>query len=167
MSSLVGSACPDFPVSFAAKPDEKVAISSICKDSDVVVLDFYTNWCKACPDTAKFIDSTAAKNGNGKARFLLINLENDAEDADAFFRAHDLKHAESCIVDDDLLTEFGIAGIPHKVIVKNNVVIANGPAVNLADFDVESGRFKGQEEAEKTVVAYHGSSIWGDWVLLL
>ena len=44
--------------------------------------------------------------------------------------------------DDKLPASYQVAGIPHKVVVKNNVVIANGPDVALTDFDVETGAFK-------------------------
>ena len=59
--------------------------------------------------------------------YVLINLENDVEGAEEFCGKHAIKHCLSTVVDDDQLPQdFGIKGIPHKVVIQNGKVVQNG-----------------------------------------
>ncbi|CAD7968829.1 unnamed protein product [Amoebophrya sp. A25] len=146
---------PDFPMVETAMSRD-TSLKELTSQYDVVILDFYTTWCAKCPDAAKEMqklanDSSTFSGSVKSAAFVLVNLENDLEGAAEFCEKHqieatsDISSAKgskviSVVIDDDLLpSEYGVQGIPHKTVIKNGFVVANGSDVELAKACAEAG----------------------------
>lgn len=152
---------PDFQVTLA-DTDETKSIFELIGDKPLALLDFYTNWCKTCPQVAKKIDEIASKYPENT--YVLINLENDVEGAQEFYKQHGLKNVISAVVDDDLLGAFGIKGIPHKTIIRANVVTHNGADVDLDSIDFAATIATPSTSAtDSTDKGYQGSRISKEW----
>ena len=53
-AAVIGKSVADFELELAG--GETTRLKALCSKHDLVVLDFYTAWCKACPEVAKKID---------------------------------------------------------------------------------------------------------------
>jgi len=87
---LVGQSFIDFEYEITGAEGKDHSIKSLVEKHEFVVLDFYTAWCKACPETAKKISTLAEENKECDVKFCLFNLENSHEDANEFFLKHRL-----------------------------------------------------------------------------
>jgi ribonucleoside-diphosphate reductase subunit M2 len=130
---VIGSKVSTFPIEQCSFPGSSVDfVETFAEKYENVVLDFYTCWCTKCPETAKELDAVAAKDTTGKTAYIIVNLENDADDAMEFYEKHGLEHVISCVIDDDQLpAAFGVKGIPHKCVIEKGIVTQNGTEVDL------------------------------------
>jgi len=135
--SIVGRQAVDFPFTLLSSDGatKKTTLSELRGD-DVIVCDFFTSWCKACPETAKTIDRLAASDSSKK--FIILNLEGDDEGTREFVETHQIKNTVVGVIEeDDVPKEYGIQGIPHKTVIgQNGVVLVNGHDVDLEKIDV-------------------------------
>jgi len=141
----------DFPVTFTSKQDGSVKtqnVTELAEGYESVVMDFYTNWCTMCPATAKELDSLAAEEQGTK--FLLINLENDIDDAAQFVKDHNITNMASVVVDDDTIAAFEIKGIPHKVLIQNGEIKMNGADVKVSEI---AEAIRGLKESSSTEIS--------------
>jgi len=135
---LVGQSFIDFEYELAGKEGTTLSIKALVEKHEFVVLDFYTAWCKACPETAKKISSLAEENKDADIKFCLFNLENSHGDATGFFEKHGLNKELliSGVVDDESegIEGYSIQGIPHKCVIQKGKIVANGAHVDLKSF---------------------------------
>jgi len=166
----------DFPVSLTSD-NSTTKIAELVSGSEKVVIDFYTCWCAKCPIVAQELDKLAEENTDIKV--ILVNLENDVDGALDFLKEHKLNNCVSTVVDDDELpSEYQVQGIPHKVLLKNGQIIANGSGVEtssiLSLFEAEPPAEAAGEGGKEKVVglgsnatkrdqAKKGSAVSAQW----
>jgi thiol-disulfide isomerase/thioredoxin len=123
-NALVGQVAPDFTFQVLGADgvsSSTTSFGAVRKNGLPTVIDFYTSWCKAYPETAKKIDAMAKDpKYAGKVNFLLMNLEGDEGDelARSFGKEHAIEASAMCVLDSDNLPEaYAVKGIPHKTLV--------------------------------------------------
>jgi len=156
---LVGQSFIDFEYEITGAEGKDHSIKSLVEKHEFVVLDCYTAWCKACPETAKKISTLAEENKECDVKFCLFNLENSHEDANEFFLKHHLNKELliSGVVDDESagIEAYAIQGIPHKCVIQKGKIVANGSRVDLKTFDFSGAAI---EDEVSTVAATEDES---------
>jgi ribonucleoside-diphosphate reductase subunit M2 len=133
--AMVGKRSPDIKLQVFSKTGEtsRTTLFKLMSNGLPTVIDFFTTWCKACPDAAKKLEALTSKYA-GRANFLVVCLEGEDGVVD-FAKTHGI---ESCVVAaiedlDDLPEDLGIKGLPHLTLIDANKVVKHNYSAKLPE----------------------------------
>jgi cytochrome c biogenesis protein CcmG/thiol:disulfide interchange protein DsbE len=114
-----GDAAPAFAASLLSE-EGRLALDDL--RGDPVVINFWASWCVPCKEEAPFL-SSAAKEYEGRIRFVGVNIKDARDDALEFAKAHDLDYVHVRDENLSIFDDYGLTGQPETFFIDADGVI--------------------------------------------
>jgi peroxiredoxin len=116
---LEGKPAPDFTLNDLA--DKPVHLADL--KGSVVVLDFWATWCGPCREGLPHLDKINSDFAARGVKAFAVNLKEPKDKAQAFLAEQNLSLAVLLDEQGAAAEKFGVAGIPHTVVIGKDGVI--------------------------------------------
>ena len=116
------NAAPDFTIQiWNGAPGEKIHLAAL--KGKPVVVNFWGSWCIPCAAEAPLLSAAAKNYAAQGVVFIGVAWQSPESDARAFIRQHGITYP--CGPDDsgDILTNFGITGMPQTVLIDRSGIV--------------------------------------------
>jgi len=131
---ILGSVAPDFDVEVVKGGcATTTSLSALRPSGQVLVVDFFAPWCKACPAKAKELDELAKGEYGNRCMFALVCVDGGLDAARDFADTHGItKCIIASAVDEDAPSDsFAVKGLPHCAIIDDKGILARNYEVSL------------------------------------
>lgn len=130
------NAAPDFTVSiWNGATGERIHLAAL--RGKPVVLNFWGSWCEPCQAEAPVLSAAAKTYAAQGVVFIGIAYQTPQQDGQAFIKQHGISYPCGPDPSGDILTNFGITGLPQTLLIdRSGVIVTRFPGqITAATFD--------------------------------
>jgi peroxiredoxin len=113
---------PDFTL-----PDvngQTVKLSDVCKDNQVVMINFWASWCTPCRMEMPDFEELYRSNKANGFTILAINVDKDRAKADAYLKTKPVSFPVLIDKDGELSKRFNIESLPTTILLRHDGKVA-------------------------------------------
>lgn len=116
------NAASDFTINvWNGEPGEKIHLAAL--RGKPVVLNFWASWCVPCQSEAPVLSAAAKTYASQGVVFIGIAFQTSESDGKAFLKQHDITYPSGLDPSGDILTNYGITGLPQTVLIDRSGTI--------------------------------------------
>lgn len=146
------NAAPDFTVSiWNGVAGQRIHLAAL--HGKPVVLNFWASWCEPCQSEAPILSAAAKTYAAQGVVFIGIAYQTPVKDGQAFIKQHDISYPCGPDPEGDIVTNFGITGIPQTLLIdRSGIIVRRFPGqITAATFDpAVQALVKGQPQPATT-----------------
>ena len=116
------NAAPDFTINiWNGTPGEKIHLAAL--KGKPIVINFWGSWCIPCQAEAPILSAAAKTYAAQGVVFIGIAFQSPEPDGKAFIKQHGITYPCGPDPSGDILTAYGITGMPQTVLIDRSGVI--------------------------------------------
>jgi cytochrome c biogenesis protein CcmG/thiol:disulfide interchange protein DsbE len=116
------NAAPDFTINvWNGSPGEKIHLAAL--KGKPIVINFWGSWCIPCQAEAPILSAAAKTYAAQGVVFIGIAFQSPEPDGKAFIQKHDVTYPCGPDPSGDILTSYGITGLPQTILIDRSGVI--------------------------------------------
>lgn len=130
------NAAPDFTVSiWNGAAGQRIRLAAL--HGKPVVLNFWASWCEPCQSEAPVLSAAARTYSAQGVVFIGIAYQTPTKDGQGFIRQHSISYPCGPDPEGDIVTNFGITGIPQTILIdRSGTIVKRFPGqITAATFD--------------------------------
>ena len=118
----------------------------------VVYIDFWAAWCKPCRDSFPWMQRMREKYADSALRIVAVNLDQKAEDMQAFLDQHPVDFTIVTDASYTLFRQFDIKGVPTSIVIdRDGIEISRHAGFHIRDQDTYEQQIRQALQSLETV----------------